>query len=116
LPTRLCHISEIEDPGSKGFELAVADKTTGILVVHKDSQFYAYYNHCPHNGASLDWQQDQFLDLDKTFIMCANHGALFVIETGQCIAGPCVGDCLENLTLTIEKDILYIAGLGSTSL
>ena len=80
-----------------------------MFVVHKDGQFFGYYNICPHTGASLDWQPDQFLDLDKALIQCATHDALFVIDTGFCVSGPCQGESLHIITLTIMDDVIYFA-------
>ena len=34
-------------------------------------------------------------------IQCANHGALFVIENGECVAGPCSGEALVALPFDI---------------
>jgi len=104
----LCKTSDIEDPGSKGFELKIKRKTQSIFVVHKDGEFFAYYNDCPHTGATLEWQEDQFLDLDKALIQCATHDALFMINSGECIAGPCVGDTLKSLPLSIIDDTLHL--------
>ena len=104
----LCKTSDIEDPGSKSFEVKIKRKTRSIFVVHKDGQFFAYYNQCPHTGASLEWQQDQFLDLDKALIQCATHDALFLIDSGECIAGPCAGDQLSPLSITIKNDEIHL--------
>jgi nitrite reductase/ring-hydroxylating ferredoxin subunit len=104
----LCKISDIEDPGSKSFELKIKRKTQSIFVVHRDAQFFAYYNQCPHTGATLEWQQDQFLNLDKSLIQCATHGALFMIDSGECIAGPCAGDSLQALPISIISDEIHL--------
>jgi nitrite reductase/ring-hydroxylating ferredoxin subunit len=42
----------------------------------------------------MDWVTDQFLDLDREYIECATHAALFCIWDGVCVAEPCAGDCL----------------------
>ncbi len=104
----LCKTSDIEDPGSKSFEVKIKRKTRSIFVVHKDGQFFAYYNQCPHTGASLEWQQNQFLDLDKALIQCATHDALFLIDSGECIAGPCAGDQLSPLAISIKDDKIHL--------
>ncbi len=45
---------------------------------------------------------DHFLADEGRLVRCASHGALFVAETGVCVAGPCVGrdllvlDCREH--------------------
>ena len=104
----LCKTTDIEDPGSKSFELKIKRKTQSIFVVHKNGEFFAYYNSCPHTGASLEWQEDQFLNLDNELIQCAIHDALFMISSGECIAGPCNGDSLRSLPLKIESDQLTL--------
>ena len=98
----LCQTHEISDPGSKAFEIKLGGKNTALFVVHKDGAFNAYINSCPHTGANLEWQEDQFLDLDNMYIQCSTHDALFEIESGKCIAGPCVGDSLQTVELLIE--------------
>jgi len=98
----LCKIDEISDPGSKSFEIKQGRKLVSLFVVHKDGNYNAYLNSCPHTGANLDWQEDQFLDMDNVFIQCSTHDALFEIDSGACIAGPCIGDKLQTVELVIE--------------
>ncbi len=104
----LCKTSDIEDPGSKSFELKIKRKTQTIFIVHKDGNFFAYYNKCPHTGATLEWQEDQFLDLDKALIQCATHDALFTIDSGKCITGPCAGDFLQILPIIIKNGEIHL--------
>jgi nitrite reductase/ring-hydroxylating ferredoxin subunit len=100
----LCQTSDIEDPGSKSFEVKVQNETRSVFVVHKDGQFYGYINECPHTGANLEWQEDQFLDMDNALIQCATHDALFTIDEGLCIAGPCNGDSLTPIEIAVIDD------------
>lgn len=73
-----------------------------IFIIKRDNQLYGYLNQCPHAGLNLEWLPDDFLDNDKEFIQCAVHGALFVIETGECAGGPCNGKPLK--TIRLETD------------
>ncbi|WP_299183568.1 Rieske 2Fe-2S domain-containing protein [uncultured Neptuniibacter sp.] len=95
--TVLCHIDEIPEGTAKGFELT----ETKLFAVKFRGEIYLYENSCPHRSIPLEWQPDQFLDYDKTFIQCATHGALFKIETGICISGPCVEDHLNSVPFTL---------------
>jgi len=104
----LCKITDIEDPGSKSFEVKIKRKTRSIFVIHKNAEFFAYYNNCPHTGANLEWQEDQFLDLDKELIQCATHDALFLIDSGECIAGPCNGQQLQAIPVSIVSGELQL--------
>ena len=106
----LCRTNEINDPGSKGFEIEHNGHTINLFVVHKDGEFHAFVNSCPHTGVNLDWQEDQFLDMENTFIQCSTHDALFEITSGECIAGPCVGKSLSTIKLNIRNNSLYING------
>lgn len=104
--TTLCSSSDIPDPGSKAFQVDNNGKTIDIFVVHKDGEFHAFINSCPHTGINLEWQENQFLDKDESLIQCASHGALFQIDTGHCIHGPCAGDNLSPVQIKIMDNML----------
>ena len=78
------------------------------MVVLKDGKLYCYHNICPHTGANLDWSQDQFLNAKTDLIQCATHGALFRIEDGFCVSGPCAGQKLFPLELKIDGDMFEV--------
>ncbi|WP_300424338.1 Rieske (2Fe-2S) protein [uncultured Thalassolituus sp.] len=89
----LCTSSELTEGESRGFE----PDGQALFIVRHRSHVYAYRNHCPHLGIPLEWQPDQFLDSDGSLIQCAMHGALFLIDSGHCISGPCTGQSLKAL-------------------
>jgi nitrite reductase/ring-hydroxylating ferredoxin subunit len=89
----LCASAELNEGQSRGFSLA----DNKLLAVRRDGLVYAYRNRCPHRGIPLEWQPDQFLDHSQSLIQCATHGALFLIESGECVAGPCSGQSLQAL-------------------
>ncbi len=94
----LCALSELADPGSRGFDIDLgAEPKLRLFLVLKDGVLSAFRNSCPHTGAPLEWQEHQFLDFDNSFIQCALHGALFRTGDGYCLRGPCVGASLERL-------------------
>lgn len=105
----LCALDEIADPGTRGFAIAPAGgEPVRLFVVRKDTLLAAYLNSCPHTGAPLEWQPDQFLDVDNSFIQCAIHGALFRPEDGYCLRGPCAGDALRALQLELDGGQLFV--------
>lgn len=101
---RLCDMNELEDPGSKGFK----NEKGNLFVVRRDNEVFVYENSCPHLGINLEWQEDQFLDQEKRLIQCSTHGALFLMETGECIAGPCPGDRLNPIPHKIQDGVVYL--------
>ena len=105
----LCKLSALADPGSLGLSVVSTGGLVEILLVRKGDAVYGYRNHCPHTGVNLDWMPDQFLDLTESFIQCATHGAMFRIEDGYCLRGPCAGESLQKLYLEVEQGevVLY---------
>lgn len=96
----LCHLSDLADPGSAGFAVEVDGERVLVLVVRCGSEVFAYVNSCPHLGVPLDFQPGQFLDVERRHILCANHGALFRIDNGLCVIGPCSGKSLRSFGIT----------------
>ncbi len=106
----LCDLHEIDDPGSRGFEIDVGDaQPLRLFVVRRGDLLAAYRNSCPHTGAPLEWLPDQFFDHDNSFIQCAIHGALFRPDDGYCVRGPCVGQSLQRLELALEGQRLWLS-------
>lgn len=89
----LCDKNVLAEGQSRGFEIAGLQ----LLAVRRAGQVYAYQNRCPHRAVTLHWQPDRFLDASASLIQCATHGALFLIESGECIAGPCEGKFLSAI-------------------
>lgn len=98
---------DITDPGAKGFSVT-GGSAASFFVVHKDGAVFAYRNNCPHTGAPMEWLPDQFLDMDNSFIQCALHGALFRVDDGHCLAGPCAGQDLSSLPLEVHDGHLRV--------
>ncbi len=78
--------------------------------MRRDGECFAYRNSCPHTGSPLDWVEHQFLDMEGALIQCAVHDARFLIDTGECVAGPCPGESLEPLPIELRGDNIYLVG------
>jgi len=101
---RLCALADIPDEGSKGFDLSGRK----LFAVKHHGKVFLYQNACPHLGIALEWVEDQFLDSSRTMIQCANHGALFVIDNGKCVSGPCSGQRLKAVTYELHDGVIYL--------
>ncbi|MDO6683173.1 Rieske 2Fe-2S domain-containing protein [Oceanobacter sp. 5_MG-2023] len=100
----VCATDAIAEGCSRGFEL----DDTALLIVRRAGQWFVFRNQCPHLGIRLEWVPDQFLDIDGHFIQCSTHGALFQVEDGRCIAGPCSGQYLTDVASTIRDGQLLV--------
>ena len=101
---RLCAASEIGEGQSKGFEA----NGLRLFAVRKDGLLHLYENRCPHRQIPLEWLPDQFLDGSGSLIQCAAHGALFLIDSGECVAGPCSGQSLRPLPFVERDGIIWL--------
>ena len=104
---KICELSDIGPGNARGVEL---DNDIEIVIVRvSTADIVAYLNRCPHTGAPLNWQPDQFLDHAGKYIQCSNHAALFRIDDGVCVAGPCVGQSLSPFELKIRDGMIFSA-------
>lgn len=100
----LINIDDIGEGTSRGLEV----NNQHMFVVKKDNQVYLYWNRCPHLGTPLEWEEDRFLDSDGALIQCSTHGALFQIEDGNCLAGPCKGKFLRAIPFLIDNGMIMV--------
>ena len=100
----LCTSAELAEGQSRGFTRADEE----LLGVRWQGQVYLYRNRCPHRGVALNWQPDHFLDSTASLIACAHHGALFLIENGECVAGPCEGEALRALVCHEDSQGIWL--------
>ncbi len=100
----LCRLAEIDDGAGKGFLLGEGPGRLDIMVLRTGERVFGYLNSCPHAGTPLDWVEDAFMSEDGSHVMCHTHGALFRVEDGYCIDGPCTGDSLTPLALEIDAE------------
>ena len=101
----LCDIDSLDYGSSRGFQVG---NSSCFAVRNRDGEVFVYTNSCPHLGVELEWVSDQFLDAEGVLIQCATHGALFVIETGHCVSGPCLGQSLRPVPFTVREGVLEI--------
>ncbi len=107
---RIGPLSEIEDPGCREFTIGTGDWPFKGFVVRQGDKVYAYQNLCRHAGHPLNWQPDSFLTEDGRQIVCASHGAIYEIESGICVAGPCPGQKLRAVDVEVRDGYLVVSG------
>lgn len=97
----VCRLDDIAVGSARGFQLA---GRSVIISRPRPDVVRAYLNRCPHLGVPLNWQDDDFMDVDAVFLRCATHGALFEPDSGLCISGPCRGEWLWSLDCRVVGD------------
>jgi len=87
--TVLCPLDEIASPGARGFRFRADDAVFAGFVVRRGEAVVGYVDSCPHAGWPLAGPNGRFLTRENDLILCAGHAALFRIEDGAMVAGPC---------------------------
>jgi nitrite reductase/ring-hydroxylating ferredoxin subunit len=100
---RLLHLDDLPDGASRGFDPQRIGQDT-VLAVRRGRRLFAYADACPHHGTPMAWRKDAYLNAAGDRIVCAAHGAQFEIDTGRCTLGPCLGDALTPVQLTIHDN------------
>lgn len=98
-------IDDVPRDGCRGFEAG----DHSCFAIREGEQLYLYLNRCPHLGIQLNWQEHRFLDHTGALIQCSTHGALFTIETGKCVSGPCLGQHLTPLAFTLDDTLVTVS-------
>ena len=106
--TLLGRVAELPDGAAREFVLGEFDwPLTGILV-RVGGEVHAFLNRCPHALRQLNIRPDAFLSSDGALLQCSSHGALFEKDTGECVAGPCVGESLRRLPVELREGELRL--------
>ena len=104
--TVLCALDDLEDPGAAGFVVERNGERLSVLVVRRRRKVFGWINSCPHLWVPLDLEPGQFLSLEREFILCATHGALFDFATGACVLGPCREKSLKPFPVFVRDGMV----------
>jgi nitrite reductase/ring-hydroxylating ferredoxin subunit len=100
----ICAASELPELGrGVRFDLKRLGKLQPAFVVRFEGEPRAFLNQCGHVPVELDWQEGEFFDDSRLYLICATHGALYHPASGQCVGGRCAGRGLIPVPV-VERD------------
>lgn len=89
-PQPLCAAADLEERGRAWvWDVLEYGQPARAFALRFDGAVRAYMNRCVHVPTEMDWQEGEFLDLDRRYILCSIHGAAYEPEDGRCVGGPC---------------------------
>lgn len=106
---RVGAVKEIKEGGSRKFSLRGGKNPLEGFVIRFQRRFYAYVNRCRHISLPLDWGDNDFFTPDGKFLVCKNHGALYLPDSGLCVGGPCAGSSLNKVKVSVKDGIVYVS-------
>jgi nitrite reductase/ring-hydroxylating ferredoxin subunit len=105
--TILCRIDEIER--AKGFCFREGDAAFYGVVLCDGDRVWGFVDSCPHTGQPLSLLGDRYFTREGDLLLCTGHGALFRPESGECVAGPCVGRALSRWPVIVRDGEVVVA-------
>jgi nitrite reductase/ring-hydroxylating ferredoxin subunit len=99
----------IADGAARNYVLQIGANRFHGFVVRKGQAVFGYVDRCPHAGLPLAQQLDQYLTPDGGLIACSWHGAIFTVEEGTCVGGPCVGARLSPWPVAVSEGRIVTA-------
>jgi len=105
------HIADVEEVPEDGSVLfRVRDDQDAvreaILVRLADGAIRGWLNECQHfthipldKGSGVPHRDGE--------LVCANHGAFFAADTGECTYGPCEGAYLKDVGVTVADGAVF---------
>ena len=99
----------IADGTARAFVLQMKAGRFHGFVVRRGDGVHGYVDRCPHAGLPLAQTLDDYLTPDGGLIACSWHSALFAIDTGTCVGGPCMGQSLTSWPVAVAEGKIVTA-------
>jgi len=106
---KLGPLDDIADGLARNYVLEIGEARFHGFVVRNGQKVHGYVDACPHAGLPLAHKLDDYLTNAGDYILCDWHGALFKIENGQCVGGPCAGARLTPWPVQVIDTIITTA-------
>jgi nitrite reductase/ring-hydroxylating ferredoxin subunit len=106
---RLCKLSALPDGRAALVATGRGPARESLLLVRRGNRVAGFVNRCPHMGLPLDLKPDRLALRGGDFLRCSHHGALFRVDDGLCVAGPCEGEHLDATPLRIVDGVVMLA-------
>lgn len=103
----IARVGEVDPGCSRKFVFTAGGQEVEAFVVNWNGALYAWVNRCRHVPMGLDWVENQFFTEDGCYLQCATHGAWYLPDTGECVAGPPCGKSLAPIPLEIADGTVW---------
>ena len=103
-------LDAIADGAARNYVLQMRAGRFHGFVVRRGERALGYLDRCPHAGLPLAQALDDYLTPDGKLIRCAWHGALFRVDDGVCVGGPCTGQRLTPWPVEVVDHVIQTIG------
>ena len=100
-------LTQIADGRARAYVLEMRAGRFHGFVVRRGEAVRGYVDRCPHMGLPLAQVLDDYVHEER--ILCSWHGAVFAVEDGRCVGGPCVGGRLTPWPVIVRDGTIVTA-------
>ena len=108
MPHKLTQLIDVPIDQWSEHTLQTLNGQTSIMVKRGQTEWVAFINECPHQGRRMDYAENAFLETPDKQLVCPAHGATFAADTGLCTSGPCAGQSLTQLSISIDDKDVFV--------
>ncbi|SDC34678.1 Rieske 2Fe-2S domain-containing protein [Natrinema hispanicum] len=106
-PRRIAPLADIPTHGTLRCEARSGNRGTELILRRVGDDVTAWRNSCPHKPeVRLDPGSGAIIRDEQ--VVCHEHGARFECGNGVCTAGPCRGDALDAIAVTVRDESVYL--------
>jgi nitrite reductase/ring-hydroxylating ferredoxin subunit len=106
--TRVVLTEHQREEVARGHFVRVGPGPVTFLVGRVGDSWRAYANVCRHRALPLDLGVRSPMSDDGRYLLCHQHGALYRLDDGKCVIGPCAGEWLSAVPVTQDEDALAL--------
>jgi len=107
-PDRIVALDAVPVDSTIRFEARGGDHGVDCILRRIDDGVVAWRNACPHRPeVPLDRGSGAIVRGDD--LVCHKHGAQFAGGEGVCTHGPCAGDVLDSVAVSVRDGAVYLS-------
>ena len=106
-PRRIAELDLVPTDSTLVFEARDDRRGVNCILHRSGDAVAAWRNSCPHQPeVPLDPGRGAIVRGDR--LVCHKHGAQFEPDGGVCTHGPCAGDALDSIEVTVRDGDVYL--------
>ncbi|WP_058993455.1 Rieske 2Fe-2S domain-containing protein [Haloarcula sp. CBA1127] len=106
-PRRIAELDSVPTDSTLVFEARDGRRGVNCILHRSGDAVAAWRNSCPHQPeVPLDPGRGAIVRGDQ--LVCHKHGAQFEPDDGVCTHGPCAGDALDSIEVSVQDGDVYL--------
>jgi nitrite reductase/ring-hydroxylating ferredoxin subunit len=106
-PRHIVELDAVPTDSTLVFEARDGRRGVNCILHRSGDAVVAWRNSCPHQPeVPLDPGRGAIVRGDQ--LVCHKHGAQFEPDDGVCTHGPCAGDALDGIEVSVQGDSVYL--------